>query len=415
MRCPYNKKILDSLSFLALQVLLYPVRYMKLSWIHRMGAFLGRGVFYCSAKYRKRTLSNLSLSTLALSEKQLYEAAKQAVENLMINCLEYAKFAQIKSMEGIALCENPEMAASLMQEGKPVIFFCGHQANWEVLFLEGTSRMRGVAIGRPIKNRLLYNWLLKIRQKFGGKIIAPHNAVREGLRALKQGYFLGIVGDQGMPDSGFSSSFLGRRAWTSPLPAILSHRTGCPIIVATTRREKGKYLIHYSDPIWPEKSAPFDTEIPRLMNQALSLFEESIKARPGEWLWSHNRWKQQTPGRVKRPYRQESLCLLLPEEKEAFDAVKGHLSTFREIYPLEFITCKVPSAFASECLLEDAAIEPYQEIGELLKPDLRFKLVFNFTALKALKSSYKSAFAILDLTTEGDLAALLKEKLLYAP
>lgn len=420
MRCPYSKKLIDFLSFIGIHIALLPVRFLPLSWIHRLGTWLGRALFTCAPKFRKRTLSNLALSGLCSTQEQLYATAKHALANLLITCLEYAKFAQVRGIEGLVRCENPETAMALMREGKPVIFFCGHQSNWEVLFLEGTSRMPGVAIGRPIANRFLYHWLLKVRQKFGGKIIAPHNAVREGLRALKAGSFLGIVGDQGMPDSGFSSPFLGRRAWTSPLPAILSHRTGSPLIVATTRREKGSYTIHYSDPIWPDKSAPFETEVPRLMHRALALFEESIRQRPGEWLWSHNRWKQQTPDRVKRPFRQESLCILLPEEKGAFDALQDHLSTFREIYPLEFITCKIPQG--SQCALENADIEPYQHSSELLQTDLRFKLVFNFTPLKKLKASYKSAFAILDTPMlrrlakrDADLSTLLKEALLRAP
>ena len=158
------------------------------------------------------------------------------------------------------------------------------------------------------------------------------------------------------------------------------------------------------------------------MRCALTLFEESIRERPGEWLWSHNRWKQQTPERIKRPFRQESLCILLPEEQEAFDAVKEHLKVFREIYPLEFITCKLPERWAAVCPIEEAEIEPYQQIDELLKTDWRFKLVFNFTSLKKLKKWYKSAFAILDIPTlrrlakqEGDLSTLLKEVLLRAP
>ena len=52
---------------------------------------------------------------------------------------------------------------------------------------------------------------------------------------------IGVVGDQGMPDSGFSAPFLGREAWTSPLPAMLSKRSGCPIMTATIRRQDGKY------------------------------------------------------------------------------------------------------------------------------------------------------------------------------
>ena len=196
------------------------------------------------------------LKSLAASAGEIVPLAKEAMQNLAITALEYAKLAREKNIEKIAFCENPQIAERLICEKKPPIFFCGHLANWEILFLEGTSRMPGIAIGRPIKNKRLYKWITSIREKFGGKMVPPRSAVKEGLKALKQGSFLGIVGDQGMPDSGFRSSFLGRDAWTSPLPAILSYRTGSPIIVATTVRENSRYTIHYSDPLWPDLNAP---------------------------------------------------------------------------------------------------------------------------------------------------------------
>jgi len=418
-------KLLHTLSFAIIQFLFWPVRWLSFPLIHKLGAFLGRLLFYSSSKFRKRALSNLALaSDLKLHQDALYSIAKQSLENLMITCLEYFKFASVKQVAPTVRCENPEVAADLMKQGKPVIFFCGHQANWEVLFLEGTSRMPGVAIGRPVKNDILYQWLLSIREKFGGKMISPRNAAREGLRALKQGSFLGIVGDQGMPDSGFSSSFLGRSAWTSPLPAILSHRTGSPIIVATTRRVDGKYLIHYSDPIWPNKTAPLDQEIDRMMKQALHFLQESIKQEPGQWLWSHNRWKQQLPGKIKRLYRQESLCIILPDERQLFEQLNAQLGTFRKIYPLEFIFCKVPRRFADLCTVKDAVVEPYDTVNDLLNIDLRFKLVFNLTSFSCLHSHYKkcAAFAVLDIkelqrlagSNTSDLSYLLNKALLHA-
>jgi KDO2-lipid IV(A) lauroyltransferase len=418
-----KRKLSHALSFASLQLLLWPVRWLSFPLIHRLGAFLGRLLFYTSPKFRKRTLGNLALaSDLKLSESELYRIAKQSLENLLITCLEYFKFASLKAIAPAARCENPEIAADLMNRGIPVIFFCGHQANWEVLFLEGTSRMPGVAIGRPVKNTVLYKWLLSIREKFGGKMIAPQNAVREGFRALKKGSFLGIVGDQGMPDSGFSSPFLGKTAWTSPLPAMLSHRTGSPILVAMTRRVNGKYLIRYSDPIWPDKTAPLEAEIDRMMKKALFYLEESIKEEPGQWLWSHNRWKQQTLKKIKRLYRQESLCIILPPDKELFDRFQAQLAAFREIYPLEFIICKAPRLFLERCTLKDAAIEPYDTIDDLLRVDLRFKLVFNLTSFSSLHSHYKkcAAFAVLDIkelqrlakSDETDLSNLLRKALL---
>lgn len=420
------KAVLHTLSFASLQCLFWPVRWLPFSTIHKLGTVLGRLLFYLSPKFRKRSLSNLALAQdLQLNQQHLFCIAKRSLENLMITCLEYFKFASMKKLPSTIRCDNPHIAEELMARNIPVIFFCGHQSNWEVLFLEGTNRMPGVAIGRPVRNSILYNWLLSIRQKFGGKMITPQNAVREGLRALKTGAFLGIVGDQGMPDSGFCSSFLGRSAWTSPLPAILSHRTGSPIIVATTRRLRGgEYLIHYSDPIWPDKAAPLDREIKRLMKEALRLLEESIKQEPGQWLWSHNRWKQQTLKKLKRLYRQDSLCIILPQKKEAFDRINAQLSMFREIYPLEFIACKVPRPFADLCTLNNAEIEPYDKIEELFTIDWRFKLVFNLTDILELNTHYHkcAAFAVLDMqalkqlskSKSDDLSDLLKGVLLNA-
>ena len=102
-----------------------------------------------------------------------------------------------------------------------------------------------------------------------------------------------------------------------------------------------------------------------------------------------------------------------------------HLHTLRELYPLEFITCKVPKEYASLCTLNEAVIEPYETFEELLQPDFRFKLIFNFTPSSALGEHYLkySAFAVLSLDTlrrlactqSDDLSLLLKKALLKNP
>ena len=284
--------------------------------------------------------------------------------------------------------------------------------------------MPGVAIGRPIKNDYLYRWVLSIREKYGGKIVNRKSGVKEGLRALKNGAFLGIVGDQGMPDSGYSSPFFGKTAWTSPIPALLSYRTGVPIIVATTTRTAGKYSIDYSPPIWPDLTQPMENEIDRMMRLCLKLLEESIRKSPGEWLWQHNRWKQQTREKLKSRFRYDSLCVLLPSNKEEFDAILPHLQTLRTLYPREFITLVVPKSFAHLELLSHAEIQIYETSDQLLLNDFRFKLVFNFANHPKAKSHYKnlSAFEVVTLAdlkklAEGSAFCFLKpsNELLHMP
>lgn len=366
----------------------WPLRYLPFPMIHLLGKGLGILVYYFFPKFRKRALSNLALaSSLALSNQEIRRIAKGSIQNLLTTCLEYPKFASGKKIKSIMSCVNPGPAEALLKQGQSVIFFCGHQANWEVLFLEGSQRMQGVAIGRPIKNKPLYNWVLQIREQFGGKIITPQNAIREGLRALKKGLFLGVVGDQGMPDSGYRSPFFGREAWSSPIAAILSHRTGSPLIVATTKREKGRYLIHYADPIWPQTQAPLAEEVDRLMRASLHLLEESIRESPEEWLWCHNRWKQQTPHKLKKPFRHESILIVLSEETPL--ELVENLSIFRTIYPYEFITVYTPTVLLEQTRLEGAEILAYSDSRELFKEDFRFKLLFNFTPIRTLNSHFK--------------------------
>jgi KDO2-lipid IV(A) lauroyltransferase len=408
--CYDSSMMINKLSFIFILAITWPIRYLRYSSIHRLGAFLGTCIYYLIPKFRKRTLSNLALaSSLQLTEEQMKKLAKSSLQNLIITCLEYAKLSSEKEIHRVATCVNPELAARFMKENKPVIFFCGHQSNWEVLFLEGTRRMPGVAIGRPIENVDLYNWILTIRQKYGGKIIAPQNAIREGLKGLKKGAFLGIVGDQGMPNSGYYSPFFGRKAWTSPLPAILSHRTGLPMMVASTRRKNGKYYLHYSDPIWPNPEAPLEQEIDRLMNIALAYLEATIKEEPGQWLWSHNRWKQQTPEKIKKKFRHESILIILPSEEQILKPLLSSLSTFREIYPYEFVTIYAPRSFAQEVLLEEAEIISYSQESDLLKRDYRFKLVFNLSSSNQVKPHFKklAAFQVIsldELYKEADVA-----------
>jgi KDO2-lipid IV(A) lauroyltransferase len=380
---------------------------MPYTWIQKTGRWIGSLAYYFMREYRKRALSNLALANdLALSEKELIRTAKKSFQNLAINCLEYPRLARETQLSRVITCENPEVAETLNKKGQGIIFFCGHQSNWEVLFLDGTTRMQGIAIGKSIKNKRLYNWILSIREKNGGKIIAPRNAVREGLRALRQGIFIGIVGDQGMPDSGYSFPFLGRRAWTSTAPALLAYKTNSPIIFAATHRVKGGYRIRYADPIWPDLTRPLEEEVVRMMNKALTLLQESIKRSPGEWLWQHNRWKQQTPQILYKRFRQDCLCIILPPEENRLQEILPHLSTLKEIYPVNFLFLVAPTSCRSHPLIEADEVIYYDRLEETLLNDHRFKLIFNFTDYHRVHTHYEklSAFEVLNIPALKTLA-----------
>jgi len=196
-------------------------------------------------------------------------------------------------------------------------------------------------------------------------------------------------------------------AWTTTAPALLSYKTNCPIIVATTRRVDGGYRIHYSDPIWPDQNNNSEMEVKRLMNLSLHLLQKSIKESPGEWLWQHNRWKQQTPKVIYKRFRHDCICIILPKDKISFEKFIEHLPILKSIYTRDFIFILCPKKYKNYHLIDCDKIIYYKHYKNTLLNDYRFKLIYNFTPYKKINKHYMklSAFEVITLEKLEKLAS----------
>lgn len=248
----------------------------------------------------------------------------------------------------------------------------------------------GVAIGRPIKNARLYRWILSIRQMNGGRIIVPKQAIKEGLKMLRKGKYIGIVGDQALPESDYSYPLFGTRTWISTAPALLAYRTQSPIIVGTMRRTKAGYELSGSDPLWPNLDLPMKDSICQLMDRAMSHFEKSISDSPDQWLWIHDRWKQQTIDHVKRAYRYGFILVILPITPDA--TLEEDL---KKIYPRSFLSF----------------VKPEQEVL-LASRDWRYQLVLDFANLPKVRRHFLSLGAVkaISLTHQTMKQELVKKE-----
>lgn len=343
--------------------------------IHGLGRSAGTCAYYLHRPFRKKAMVNLSIAFgTSHSEQELKAIAIHSFQNLMITILE---FFRLKKSHGnlseiVVLQENSQIEA-LLKERKGIVFLSAHQANWEIPFLALTDRFKGIAIGRPIKNRWLYNWVLSVREMNGGKIVMPKNAIRAGIKALLRGEFLGIVGDQAYPESPYSYPLFGTRAWTASTPALLAYKTGCPLAAGMTKRINGRYQVSASPLIWPDLNVPLKDEVPRMMDAAMKYLEASIAEQPDQWMWVHDRWKQQEINHVKREYRYGFILIVLPTDPRPFLEI---LPLFRTIYPRSFLTFFVPKGTSVD--LQDCTVKEYEREEDLFIRDWRFQLVLDF-------------------------------------
>lgn len=338
---------------------------------------------------KKRVIANLALANdLRLSEKELKKYCRKAFENIAIVLFEYPYFSRRKNIIKSIRCENSAFAENLYKQGQGIIFFCGHLANWETLFLDGNLKMRGLAPAKPIKNKLLYHWIVKLRQSTGGKIITPKEALKAGIRALKEGKFVGLVADQAMPENDYTYKFLGRKSYSSDAAALLALKTKSPIIVATAKRHDKGYTIHYSEPLWPNFNNQHQYEVKRLMDQAFSLFENAVRENPSQWFWLHNRWKCQTPKEIYKKFRFENILITLPQEKEFLP----HLNTLKEIYPKEELRLLIPDSL-KENHFTGFEVELISDLKQASKKNYAIRLVLDLAQDPALKKLYQTPSA----------------------
>jgi KDO2-lipid IV(A) lauroyltransferase len=403
----------DNLTYYFIRIITLPFFFIPYKIIHKTGNLIGYLSYFILTNYRKRALSNLALAkSLNLNNKQIKKYAIKSFQNLAITILEYPKFFFEKNLKKVFITKNEKPALELYNKNMGIIFFVSHLSNWESLFLNGTLKMKGIAIAKPIKNKKLYSWIKKIREKNSGKIIEPKNALKEALKNLKKGIFVGLVADQAMPDSGYSYPFFNRRSFNTTSPALLSYKTKSPIIVATTKRENGKYIIKYSDPIFPNLEEKKEIEIKNLMDKSLKILENEIKKNIGEYFWQHNIYKQQSLRSIYKRFRLDSILIILPKDQSFFE-IKKHLHIFKEIYPKEFIFILCPDIFENEELIKSEEIIYYNDYKQTLLDDYRFKLIFNFTPYLKIEKHFlkKAAFEILNIKKLQKISTLKTKNL----
>jgi KDO2-lipid IV(A) lauroyltransferase len=401
--------MIDFILYLSLRIFTYPIRWLPQRVIRFNGAILGWICFYCIPKLRKRATSNIALATdLGVPFGDIPRIARKSLENLAITCLEFIKFSYIKDLDRYIDLQD-ESGIFQKEEKRGGVFACPHLANWELFFLQGSRLFPLVGIARPLKNLYLNAFVKKTRERFGGQLFPPKNGVKECLRALNQKKIVGLIVDQATPRQGLKTKFFGRKAYATTIAALLAYKTKTPIIPATLSRGERKYQMHFHPPLYPKTDRPIEEEVERLVLETFRIFEKSIQNKPEEWLWIHNRYKQDPRGFVKISYRHDSILAILPEEEKSFKKAIEAIQTLPSFYPESFITVLIPKKYQDTLFLADVEIILYDTAADVLLSDYRFKLVFNFTSNSRISKHYKrlSAFHVINAKDSENMKKVL--------
>jgi KDO2-lipid IV(A) lauroyltransferase len=189
--------------------------------------------------------------------------------------------------------------ASLKECGpgkRGLILLTAHMGNWELLPLAIRGRW-GVKInivGRTQGHLFLDSLIYQTRTQTGNAFIFKNAAARAMIKILRAGGIVGTLYDQAAIVERESAvlTFMGRPALTNLGPAKLAAFTGAVMLPVFGAREGARHVFEFCEPVPAPKGADsaWVLAAAQSLNDTLS---EKIRARPGQWLWGHRRWKSQ--------------------------------------------------------------------------------------------------------------------------
>jgi len=236
--------------------------------------------------------SNIKKAFPNLNSKEINKITKQMWNNYGRVFSEYMfiKNYRNKLFDTHITIRGIEILREIKKNNKPVIFISGHFSNFELMAMAlEKHEIKLAAIYRPLNNFFLNFLMEKIRKDHICKyqIKKGLGGIREIIRLNQNGFSTALMIDQRV-SQGIKANFFNQQAFTTTIPAQLVKKYNFPVVpLFIERYENIKFKITIQEPIYFSKSTT-EKEITEKLN---SLIEKMILFKPGQWIWSHNRWK----------------------------------------------------------------------------------------------------------------------------
>ena len=182
----------------------------------------------------------------------------------------------------------------IKKSNKPVIFYSGHFANFELMAMELEKfGIKTAAIYRPLNNLFLNPIMEYLRMKYicPNQIPKGRVGMREIVSKITNNYSIALMVDQRVGE-GKKINFFNQPAQTTTIPAQLTLKYDCKLVPISLKRIEGiNFEMTVYEPYKIQKTGDVDQDTKNITLKINQIIEKMITKNPTQWLWSHNRWK----------------------------------------------------------------------------------------------------------------------------
>ena len=238
--------------------------------------------------------ANLDKFMGSYNEDKRKDIKKQMWSNYGKTFVEYLFLKKFRKNSSHIKIKGEHILHSITKKNKPVIFVSCHFANFELMSMELTKRnIKLATIYRPLNNFFLNPFMEYVRRTYvcGNQIKKGLAGVKKAINYIQNNSSIALMVDQRVSE-GKKFLFFDHMALTTTLPAQLAVKYQLDIVpIYITRNKDDSFAMEIYDPI--KISNNNNSEINKL-NMTIKInkiAEQMISRNPGQWIWTHNRWK----------------------------------------------------------------------------------------------------------------------------
>ena len=273
--------------------LLYGISILPLRVLYILSDVLVVFVYHLVGYRKGIVLSNLKVAFPEKTESERRAIAKQFYRNFTDTIVESIKL--ISSGEALInkmFVGNIDALNAVAEKGKNVQIHAMHNFNWEVVN-QGVSRLLKrplLAVYQPITNKFFNDIFMKVRSRFGTKLIPANDFKNNFIHLDTEQHLLALVADQnpGNPAKAWWLNFFGKPAPFVMGPERAARERNTIVVFANFFKVKRGVYSFESVVITEDPNSMKEGDLTKLY---LKYIQEKIRERPDNYLWSHRRWK----------------------------------------------------------------------------------------------------------------------------
>ncbi|HJM82429.1 MAG TPA: lysophospholipid acyltransferase family protein [Nitrospinota bacterium] len=252
---------------------------------------------------------------------KLHKIAKDSCIHFITAFADYFRqpLITLENYKKLLILHGTEHLDNALSKGAGVIFATAHFGYWEIC--DGVLAMQGypaLTVVRTVDNPHIDNLFDNLRLNIGLGVIKRENAAKQIIQSLRQNKIVRIIYDQNTAFNHIFVPFFDKLASTTPAPALISLRTGAPIVpfFCVYDHKIGKYVATIHPAIEFTSTKNKSADVRQIMMKLNVALENAVKKTPEQWLWMHRRWKTRPTDQDIRAHEEELRLIKIANQSD---------------------------------------------------------------------------------------------------